>query len=204
MRLLLLGPPGGGKGTISEMLKTKYGWCHISPGEILREKAATDPELKATMASGKLLPDDMIIKIMVERFKKPDCGKGFMLDGFPRTVNQATKLQEISPLDAVILMECPDELIITRISSRKECRKCGAIYGLNIPVTKEGICNKCGNALSQRDDDKPETIKTRLNVYREQTLPVVEFYKKLGMVKTVDGSKKPEEVLADVVKIIEK
>jgi adenylate kinase len=182
----MLGPPGSGKGTYATRLSPKLGVPTISTGELCREEVKRGTELgakiKKIMDAGGLQPDDVIIKMLEARIKKPDAKKGFILDGFPRTLPQAEALEKITKLDAVINLVVPEIVIIARLSARRQCRNCGEIYNtLYLKTKKEGICDKCGGELYQRDDDKPEAIKHRLTVYEESTSPLINFYKEKGI-----------------------
>ena len=202
MNLVLMGPPGAGKGTQGEILSKRLGIDTISTGVMLRTaiKEQTDVGKMAEkyINDGKLVPDDVIVKIVKERLEKPDCAKGFILDGFPRTTAQAEALTESGvKIDKVLSLEVEDEKIVERLSSRRECRECGAPYNVisNKPQT-EGKCDKCGGDLIQRADDNPDTIKNRLNVYHEQTEPIKAYYEKQGLLVTAKG----EEELSDTTK----
>ena len=182
MRMVLLGPPGSGKGTYASRLNSVLGVPHISTGDMVREEIKAQTELGKTIKrysdKGELVPDEIIIQLLAERLKKPGAEKGFILDGFPRTPPQAEALDKIAKLDLVINLNVPDEIIIARLSNRLTCRKCGAIYNrLTLKPKLDEICDLCGGELYQRDDDKPEVIKERLNVYRRNTEPLIEYYK---------------------------
>ena len=191
MNLVLMGPPGAGKGTQGEILSKRLDINTISTGVMLRTAIKEQSEIgkiaEKYINDGKLVPDDVIVSIVKERLQKPDCAKGFILDGFPRTTAQAEALTESGvKIDKVLSLEVADEAIIERLSSRRECSKCGAPYNIisNKPET-EGICDKCGSPLKQRDDDSnPEAIKRRLEIYEEKTAPLVEYYQEKGVLKT--------------------
>lgn len=202
MNLVLMGPPGAGKGTQGEILSKRLGIDTISTGVMLRTAIKEQTEVgkmaEKYINDGKLVPDDVIVKIVKERLEKPDCAKGFILDGFPRTTAQAEALTESGvKIDKVLSLEVDDEKIVERLSSRRECRECGAPYNVisNKPQT-EGKCDKCGGDLIQRADDNPDTIKNRLNVYHEQTEPIKAYYEKQGLLVTAKG----EEELSDTTK----
>ena len=197
MKLILLGPPGAGKGTQSVRLSKEHGWIHISTGDMLRDAVAKGAELgkkaESFMDAGELVPDDIINKIVVERIKDIPGASGFILDGYPRTEAQAQKLQEAlsklgQHIDKVIYFKTSPEVSIKRLSGRRVCRKCGANFHVsNIPPKREGRCDKCGGELFQRPDDKEETVRNRLNVYEEQTKKLLAFYEKKKMVMPVSG-----------------
>jgi len=203
MRLVFLGPPGAGKGTQAERLCRDMNWAHVSTGDLLREAVAEASELglKAVefMKSGRLVPDDLVVSLVAERLKRDDCTEGFVLDGFPRTVVQAEMLEETLDtldirLDRVLYFATDREVIITRLSGRRICRDCGANYHVtNIPSKVEGVCDRCGGELYQRDDDRPETVQKRLVVYEEQTAPLIRFYEERGLLKELSGNLEVEE-----------
>jgi|TARA_Y100000031_G_C8196551_1_gene373969 adenylate kinase len=206
MNIILLGAPGVGKGTIASKLKEKLSFPHIATGDMLRENVAQKTELgikaKDCMDKGLLVPDELVIEMIKERLKREDCKNGFILDGFPRTINQAEQINEIK-IDKVVNLQASDELIVKRLSKRRQCKKCGFIYHLeNIKPNREGFCDKCNSELYQREDDKPEAIKKRLEVYREQTEPLIGYYKEKGLLVDVDGSGLPEDVFEIVVKAV--
>jgi adenylate kinase len=203
MNLILLGAPGAGKGTQAEVIEKALGIPQISTGNILKAavKNATEIGLRAKsfMDSGALVPDDVVIGILKERISEPDAANGFILDGFPRTIPQAEALEAMGVnIDKVISIEVADEKIEARLSGRRACTKCGATYHVlfNPPKT-EGVCDKCGGPLVIRDDDKPETVKERLRVYKEKTAPLIDFYKGKGKLFTVIG----QEEVADTSKL---
>jgi adenylate kinase len=208
MRIILLGPPGAGKGTQAEVLVKKLSIPHISTGDMFRNaiKEGTDLGKKAKeyMDSGQLVPDEVTVGIVRERISQDDCGSGFLLDGFPRTVAQAEALDEIlaemkTQLDAVISIEVPSEKLVTRLTGRRVCRKCGATYHMEFnPPGQDGICNKCGGELYQRSDDTEETVLSRLNVYEKQTAPLIQYYNQKGLLKRIDGDKPIDQVLVKI------
>lgn len=213
MKIIMLGAPGAGKGTQAKLIAQKYGIPHISTGDIFRAniKEGTDlgKEAKGYMDKGQLVPDDLTVRILLDRVSKDDCSKGYVLDGFPRTIPQAEVLDtEVARLgesiDFAIDVDVPDENIIRRMSGRRACLKCGATYHIeHIPPKKEGICDTCGSELVLRDDDKPETVKKRLEVYHSQTQPLIDYYSKQNILRTVDGTRDMQEVFADIVKLLE-
>ncbi len=208
MNLMVFGAPGAGKGTQAKFLVEKYGIPQISTGDMLRaaivEKTAMGMEAKRYMDAGELVPDSTIIGIIEERLAKEDCQKGFILDGFPRTLAQAEALDELlekqgKKIDKVLSFEVPDELIIKRIAGRRVCPKCGASYHVEFnPPKAEGICDACGSELIIRKDDNEETVKNRLSNYHSQTAPLVDFYKNKGVFAQIDGSQKLEKVTQDM------
>ena len=212
MKIIMLGAPGAGKGTQAKMIADKYQIPHISTGDIFRSNIKEGTELgkeaKSYMDKGLLVPDELTVKILLDRVAKDDCRNGYVLDGFPRTIPQAEVLDEAlaklnDKIDYAIDVDVPDENIIRRMSGRRACLACGATYHIeHIPPKTEGICDRCGKELVQRDDDKEETVKNRLNVYHEQTQPLIDFYTKKGILKTVDGTVDMKDVFAAIVKIL--
>ncbi len=201
MKLILLGAPGAGKGTQAKWISEEYGIPHISTGDILRKNVADGTELgkeaEKYMDEGKLVPDDLVIRMMEARLREKDCEEGFILDGFPRTVYQADELGKISDIDAVLNIYVPFSKLIERITGRRSCPKCGAVYHVKYnPPKKEGICDVCGTALIQRDDDREETVKKRLKTYEEQTEPLIDYYRKKGKLITVEGQERVEDTVA--------
>ena len=208
MKLILLGPPGAGKGTQADILSKKLDIPTISTGNILRAavKEGTEIGLKAKsfMDAGQLVPDEVIIGIVAERLQKPDCAKGFILDGVPRTLAQAEAIEKSGiDFDAVLSLEVSDEEIVGRMSGRRACTACGATYHVvAAPPKAEGVCDKCGAALVQRADDKPETVLSRLEVYHAETAPLVEFYRARGILKPVANQPSIEATTAEVLKAL--
>ena len=212
MKIIMLGAPGAGKGTQAKMIADKYGVPHISTGDIFRANIKNGTELgmeaKKYMDQGLLVPDELTVRILLDRVAQDDCKNGYVLDGFPRTIPQAEVLDsELTKLgdhiDYAINVDVPDENIVKRMSGRRACLTCGATYDIeHVPPKKEGICDVCGSELVLRDDDKPETVKTRLNVYHEQTQPLIDFYTEKGVLKTVDGTVPMEEVFAAITAIL--
>jgi len=192
MNVILLGPPGAGKGTQAVFISKKYHMPHISTGDILRGAVSRGTELglKAVkyMNAGELVPDDLVMKLVKERFSQKDCETGYLLDGFPRTIEQANGLEQISKIDAVVLIEVDDGVLLKRLTGRRTC-SCGAVYHIaSNPPKKEGICDSCGGKLFQRNDDTEAVISNRLAQYRKQTSPLIMYYRKKGILKTVDGT----------------
>ncbi len=212
MKIIMLGAPGAGKGTQAQMIAAEKGIPHISTGDIFRAniKEGTDlgKEAKTYMDQGKLVPDELTVRILLDRVSKEDCKNGYVLDGFPRTIPQANVLDEElkkldDAVDFAINVDVPDENIVNRMSGRRACPKCGATYHIKyVPPKKEGICDVCGEELVLRDDDKPETVKKRLGVYHEQTQPLIEYYTNKGILRTVDGTVDPKDVFAAVNAIL--
>ncbi len=212
MKIIMLGAPGAGKGTQAKMIAEKYGVPHVSTGDIFRANIKNGTQLgmeaKKYMDQGLLVPDELTVRILLDRVAQDDCKNGYVLDGFPRTIPQAQVLDEAltklgDKIDYAIDVDVPDENIIRRMSGRRACLTCGATYHIeHIPPKKEGICDKCGSELVLRDDDKPETVKNRLAVYHEQTQPLIDFYEKKGVLRTVDGTLPMEEVFAAITGIL--
>ena len=212
MKIIMLGAPGAGKGTQAKMIADKYQVPHISTGDIFRANIKNGTELgkkaKEFMDKGQLVPDELTVEILLDRVAQDDCKNGYVLDGFPRTIPQADVLdKELTKLgdkvDYAINVDVPDENIIRRMSGRRACLKCGATYHIeHIPPKQEGICDTCGSELVQRDDDKPETVKNRLSVYHEQTQPLIDYYTKKNILKTVDGTKDMQEVFNEITGIL--
>lgn len=212
MKIIMLGAPGAGKGTQAKKIAQKYGIPHVSTGDIFRANIKNGTELgmkaKTYMDAGNLVPDEITIGMLLDRIHQDDCEKGYVLDGFPRTIPQAESLtaalkERGESIDYAIDVDVPDENIIRRMSGRRACLSCGATYHIvyNAPK-KEGVCDQCGEPLVLRDDDKPETVQNRLEVYHRQTQPLIDYYKKEGILAQVDGTKDMEEVFQDIVKIL--
>ncbi|OUO91171.1 adenylate kinase [Cloacibacillus sp. An23] len=205
MRIILLGAPGAGKGTQADSIKAKYPVAHISTGDMLRSNIKEGTELgrnaEVYMDAGKLVPDDVIIAMMERRLMEDDAKEGFMLDGFPRTIAQAKALDEILDkmklkLDAVVDLVIEDDAVVGRLTSRRVCRQCGEIYNTVMkPSSKEGVCDKCGGDVVQRDDDKEDVIRKRLSVFHEQTAPLIDYYGKQGILVPVDATGEKDAVL---------
>lgn len=212
MKIIMLGAPGAGKGTQAKQIAAKYEIPHISTGDIFRanikEGTALGMEAKSYMDKGQLVPDELTVKILLDRVSKDDCKNGYVLDGFPRTIPQADVLDKAvselnDKIDYAINVDVPDENIIRRMSGRRACLNCGATYHIvNVPPKKEGICDTCGSELVIRDDDKEETVKARLLAYHEQTQPLIDYYNNKGILKEVDGTKDMNDVFADIVNIL--
>ncbi len=199
MKVVLLGPPGAGKGSLASILKEKYHLAHISTGDMLREEtkkgSALGVEIKSLIAKGVLVSDELVTKLVKQRIlHDPDLKKGYMFDGFPRTVKQARDLDVLlaaahMPLDFALNMEADVDVILKRLTGRRVCRKCGALYHMtNHPARKEGVCDLCGGEVYQRTDDNTDTIKARMQVYRESTQPIIDYYAKQRKLKKLDGN----------------
>lgn len=212
LRLILLGPPGAGKGTQAARICQKFGIPHISTGDIFRKhiKEGTEFGKKAQeyMNKGALVPDDLVLEIAEARLMEEDCSHGFLLDGFPRTVNQAEQLDKFLnernlDIDKVLDIDIDKEVLMTRLIGRRVCRSCGATYHvINMPPQKEGTCDVCGGELYQRSDDTAATVENRIEVYNAQTMPLVEYYEKLGKIAHIDGSKSLEDVFNAIVSVV--
>jgi len=199
MNIVLLGSPGIGKGTYAEILSEKYNIPHISTGQLFREEIDKKTELGKIVDDyvnrGELVPDEITIKLVKERLKKRDCKNGFLLDGFPRTIHQAKALEKITKIDKVLNFVASEEVIVDRLSGRRTCRKCGAIYHIkNVPPKVEGVCDKCGGELYQREDETLEAVRIRMKEYNKKTKPLVDYYKKRGLLVNVDANPPIEEV----------
>jgi len=219
MKAIFLGPPGVGKGTYASRIAPQLGIAHISTGDLLRAEikngTALGKEADEHISKGHLVPDELVIDMLLKRLKKPDCRKGFILDGFPRTIQQAEALEKNLKMDVVINLSLSDDILIEKISARRQCRNCGNIYnladihrnGINMPPIlpkKPGVCDKCGGGLYQRDDDKAETVKQRLEVYKKQTAPLIEHYKKKGLLKEVKVIGGPDVMVPVIIKAMTK
>lgn len=212
MKLIMLGAPGAGKGTQAKMIAKKYQIPHISTGDIFRANIKSQTELgmkaKSFMDQGMLVPDEITIGMLLDRIHEADCAGGYVLDGFPRTIPQAESLTKAlaemgTGIDYAINVDVPDDNIVSRMSGRRACLNCGATYhvAFNPPKT-ENVCNTCGQSLVLRDDDKPETVKKRLDVYHQQTQPLIDYYKKAGVLKEVDGTQNMEDVFQSIIKVL--
>ena len=212
MKIIMLGAPGAGKGTQAKQIAAKYEIPHISTGDIFRANIKNGTELgkkaKEYMDQGMLVPDELTCDLVMDRIAQDDCERGFVLDGFPRTIPQAEALSNAltkigQSMDYAIDVDVPDENIVNRMSGRRACLNCGATYHIVFNPTKtEGVCDTCGNETVLRDDDKPETVQKRLSVYHDQTQPLIDYYKKQNILKSVDGTKPMNEVFSDIVAIL--
>jgi adenylate kinase len=214
MNILIMGPAGAGKGTMSDLILKEYDIPHISTGDMLRENVRNQTDLgkeaKSYMDAGKLVPDDVINAMVEKRLQEPDCQKGYLLDGFPRTLVQAEAFKEIAakigkPVEHVIALDVDFEILKDRITGRRICPKCGSIFHIRTHAPKtEGICDNCGAELQQRKDDTVEQLTVRMDEYYKSTQPVIDFYRKDGVVTDVDAARSREEVFADIKSALEK
>jgi len=213
MRLVLLGAPGAGKGTQAKKLIEKYGIPQISTGDILRQNVADGTplgkEAKSYMERGELVPDRIILGLVEDRLKRDDCKKGYILDGFPRNIAQAEALDKMlsdlnMPLDAALSVDVPFDDLMKRLTGRRTCKNCQQMYNIYFsPPQREGVCDKCGGDLFQRDDDKEETIRNRLEVYQKSTAPLIDYYRGKGILKSVDGTGSIDEIFNRICEILE-
>ena len=212
MKIIMLGAPGAGKGTQAKKIAAKYGIPHISTGDIFRANIKNGTELgkkaKTYMDQGLLVPDELVVDLGVDRVNQDDCTNGYVLDGFPRTIPQAEALTEAlekmgQKVDFAIDVNVPDENIVKRMGGRRACVTCGATYHMvYAPTKKEGICDTCGGELILRDDDKPETVQKRLNVYHDQTQPLIDYYTSQGILRTVDGTVDIDDVFRAITEFL--
>ncbi|MDO9098988.1 MAG: adenylate kinase [Candidatus Methanoperedens sp.] len=212
MNIILLGPPGAGKGTQAKKISEYFSLPHISTGDILRENISNNTSLglkaKSYMSRGELVPDELLITIIKDRLSRKDCSEGFMLDGYPRTIPQADALQMIltesgKKLDVVLNISVGDEELVKRLSGRRMC-KCGASYHVSFnPPKKDGVCDVCKEKLYQRDDDKAEAVQNRLDVYKKQTQPLIDYYDKKGILRTIDGVNDIPKIFEDIKEVLE-
>ena len=206
MKLIFLGPPGAGKGTQATGVSSHLRVPHISTGDMFRaaikNETPTGLEAKRYMDAGQLVPDSVVIRMVEERLAMPDCANGYLLDGFPRTVDQAKALESISAPDAVVDIDVPDEMLLERLTGRRVCAKCSGTFHVS-KLADENVCPVCGDKLYQREDDKPATISNRLNVYHEQTAPLIGYYAGLGRLKRIDGNCRPEDVFQAILASLE-
>lgn len=212
MKIIMLGAPGAGKGTQAKKIAAKYGIPHISTGDIFRAniKGGTELGMKAKtfMDQGMLVPDEITIGMLMDRIHEEDCKNGYVLDGFPRTIPQAESLTEAlkgmgEAIDYAVNVDVPDENIVKRMSGRRACLKCGATFHIeHIPPKQEGICDSCGSQLVLRDDDRQETVQNRLKVYHDQTQPLIDYYEKKGILKSVDGTVDMQDVFHAISNVL--
>jgi len=209
MKLIFLGPPGAGKGTLAKITGKEYNIPQVSTGDLFRSAVKEGTELgiqaKRIMEKGELVPDSLTVDLVKERLARSDAADGYILDGFPRTIPQADSLAEFERLDGVINFAIDDGTVIQRLSGRRICRSCGAIYHIvNMPASREGICDRCQGELYIRDDDQIESIKNRLNVYKKQTEPLINYYLEKGLLKNIDASTDPEKMMTEIRAIIDR
>lgn len=206
MKLIFLGPPGAGKGTQATGVSSHLRVPHISTGDMFRSaiknQTPTGLEAKRYMDAGQLVPDSVVIAMVKERLAMEDCANGYLLDGFPRTVEQAEALEKFAAPDAVVDIEVPDEMLVDRLTGRRVCATCSGTFHIS-KLADEKLCPVCGGELYQRDDDKPATISNRLNVYHEQTAPLIGYYAGLGRLKRIDGNARPEDVFQNILSSLE-
>ena len=212
MKIIMLGAPGAGKGTQAIKIAEKYGIPHISTGDIFRANIKNGTELgrkaKEYMDKGALVPDELTCDLVVDRIHQDDCANGFVLDGFPRTIPQAEALdaalqKDNETMDFAIDIEVPDDNIVKRMGGRRACVNCGATYHVvSAPPKVEGVCDHCGGNLTIREDDKPETVQKRLTVYHDQTQPLIDYYRKAGILHSVDGTQSLDDVFSEIVKVL--
>ena len=213
MKIIMLGAPGAGKGTQAKRIAAKYGIPHISTGDIFRANLKNETELgkkaKVYMDQGLLVPDELTLELVMDRFTQDDCKNGYVLDGFPRTIPQAEALTKAladkqDAVDYAVNVDVPDEAIVSRMSGRRACLNCGGTYHVEFNPTKvEGVCDACGGQLVLREDDKPETVLKRLNVYHEQTQPLIDYYNGQNILREVDGTLDMEDVFRAIIDILE-
>ena len=209
VRVVLLGPPGAGKGTQAKLLCERFEACQISTGDILRkavaDKTPLGKEAESYLNRGELVPDGVIVGLVGERLKQKDCAQGFVLDGFPRTLAQAESLEDILnamalPLDRVLSIQVPHHIIVERLAGRRNCQNCGTLYHMNFnPPSNGETCDRCNAPLQQRDDDREETITTRLRVYETQTAPLVNYYRRRGNLREINGVGKVEDIQKRII-----
>ncbi len=211
MKLIFLGPPASGKGTYAQRVGPKIGVPQISTGELIREEIKKETEhgkeAKPYVEAGQLIPDNIVIELLQDRIAQPDAEKGFILDGYPRNIVQADALEGMASIDKIINLVVPDEVVIYRLSGRRSCKKCGKIYNVNtLPPKQEGVCDDCGGELYHRADDTIEVLKDRLKVYREKTEPLIDYYKKKGIVADIECNQAdipPEIVVEKIMNALE-
>lgn len=209
MNIILFGPQGSGKGTLARYITNEYGLCHVSTGDLMRAEVARNTplgkKLSEIMSKGELVPDEITNKLLIEKSKSKECEKGMILDGYPRNKDQLELVKKQFKIDAAIELDLSDEDSIRRLSSRRQCSKCNSIFNIvTVKPKKEGICDNCGSKLFQRQDDKPEEIKKRLNIYKEQTAPMKKYFSEAKILYKVNGNQTPETVWADAKVILKK
>jgi len=212
VRVVFFGPPGAGKGTQARLLEKKFGACQVSTGDILRKAAREQNPLGKKAAGylerGALVPDQVMVKLVAARLREPDCQRGFILDGFPRTIAQADQLEKMLkesgvPLESALCIQASNDVLIKRLSGRRTCKKCGNMHHMTFrPPAQPGLCDRCGGELYQREDDREDKIAARLGVYEDQTAPLKEYYRKRGLLKEIDGVGSVEEVEKRVLQAV--
>ena len=208
MNLVLMGAPGAGKGTQANIIMQSEGLCALSTGNLLREVAKEDSEkgreIKAILESGAFVSDEIVLDLLKRKLASPECAKGVIFDGYPRTVRQAEMLDELTRVDGVIVLDVPDEVIVDRMAQRRTCPKCQMTYHLTtLPPKQDGVCDKCGTELGIRSDDAPEVVLNRLHVYHEKTEPIISYYRASGREFVIDGTQAPDKVSSDVLSVVE-
>ena len=213
MKIIMLGAPGAGKGTQAKKIAEKYSIPHISTGDIFRANIKNNTELgkkaKTYMDKGELVPDELVVDLIMDRFKEADCANGYVLDGFPRTIIQARKLADICSMfnfkiDAVINLDIPEDVLVKRLSGRRTCADCGKSYHIVYnPPKKEGVCDVCGGELTQRSDESEEAVQVRIDTYNKQTKPLIDYYTMLGELTNVDGNQSMDEVAEEIYKVLD-
>jgi len=203
MKLIFLGPPGAGKGTLAGLVSRELGVPQVSTGDIFRDAIKRGTELgkkvQEIVGRGDLVPDQLTVSLVKERLAQPDAAAGYILDGFPRTIPQASSLEQFQSLDAVVNFTISDEVVVTRLTGREICKSCGAIYHVtNMPAAVKGVCDTCGGPLYTRPDDSIDSIRNRLEVYKRQTEPLIDFYAARKLLKNIDSSKSPEDTLVQI------
>lgn len=209
MKLIFLGPPGAGKGTLAALVSKEYRIPQVSTGDIFRDAIKRETELgkkvKEIVGRGDLVPDELTVSLVRERLGQPDASEGYILDGFPRTIPQAAALDEFQKIDSVVNFTVSDKIVIQRLSGREVCKNCGAIYHVkNMPSKVKGVCDRCGGPLYTRPDDTLESITNRLEVYKKQTEPLISYYRKKKILRDIDSSKSPEDTLTQVRTVLGK
>lgn len=209
MNMIFLGPPGAGKGTMASKVKDEFNIPHISTGDLFRAAIKNQTELgvkvKSIIDKGDLVPDELTVALVEERLSEGDCGNGYILDGFPRTIPQADALAKISKIDSVINFTCKEEEVVRRLSGRRMCKECGSSFHIEfVPPKTENICDKCNGELYTRDDDKVDSIKNRLDVYKKSTEPLINYYTEKGTIKDIDASPKPDDVYIELISFLKK